>query len=166
MRAYSTKYFSSSTSLSFHFLALFFITTLVLVSCRSLLAPNFSTHVCRRGPPTSSLDTEKRRVSILHDEREAPSPTAFASDNHASPEFNEVYLSPSVNFLEGTKSIFHMIEPFIFFQYSVPSHAFFCGCSFLFLITWLVFRVMKSLTPTLCKKVRIKRTLKVISTAS
>ncbi|CAJ1974762.1 unnamed protein product [Sphenostylis stenocarpa] len=84
----STNYFSSSTSWSFHFVALFFVTLLVLVSCRSLLAPNFSTpHVCRRGQPTSSLDTEKRRVSMLHNEGEAPSQTAFASDNHGSREF-------------------------------------------------------------------------------
>jgi len=110
MRAYSTKYFSSSTSSSFHFVALFFIASLVLVSCRSLLAPNLSTpHVCHRGLPTSSLGTEKRRVSILHDEGKAPSPTAFAYDNLGSREFNEVYLSPSINLLDGTKSLFHII---------------------------------------------------------
>jgi len=98
MRAYATKCFSSSTFLFFlHFVVLFFITSLVLVSCRSLLAPFYTPHVCRRGQPTSSLDAEKRRVSILHDERETPSPTAF---------FNEVFLSSWINLLKGTKSCF------------------------------------------------------------
>ncbi|BAT79148.1 hypothetical protein VIGAN_02197100 [Vigna angularis var. angularis] len=81
MRAYPTKCFSSSTSLSLHFMALLFITSLVLVSCRSILAPNFSTpHVYRRGQPTSSLDAENRRASILRDEGETPSPTAFFNE--------------------------------------------------------------------------------------
>ncbi|KAG5067145.1 hypothetical protein JHK86_010876 [Glycine max] len=64
-------------------MALFFITSLVLVSCRSLLAPNFSSSPWR-GEPTSSLDTENKSASILHDdhEGEAPSPTAFDSDHH------------------------------------------------------------------------------------
>ncbi|KAH1255279.1 putative glycosyltransferase [Glycine max] len=55
----------------------------VLVSCRSLLAPNFSSSPWR-GEPTSSLDTENKSASILHDdhEGEAPSPTAFDSDHH------------------------------------------------------------------------------------
>ncbi|RDX70661.1 putative glycosyltransferase, partial [Mucuna pruriens] len=74
----SSKYFSSSTCWSSHFVALFFITSLVLVSSRSLFVPNGSWSW--RGEPTSSVYIENKRASILHDhEGEAPSPTAFPS---------------------------------------------------------------------------------------
>ncbi|TKY73758.1 glycosyltransferase protein [Spatholobus suberectus] len=92
MRA-SIKSFFSSTCWPSHFVALFFVTSLVLVSCWSFLAPNFSSPLVSwswSGEPTSSLDTEKKRASILHDEGEAPSPIAFASDHHGSREFNEL----------------------------------------------------------------------------
>ncbi|XP_020201970.1 probable glycosyltransferase At5g03795 [Cajanus cajan] len=88
----SNKCFSSFTYWFSHFVVLLFITSLVFVSCRSLLSPNFSSSHFSwswRGKPTSSLDTEKKRASILHDD-EAPSPTAFASDLYGSREFNEL----------------------------------------------------------------------------
>ncbi|XP_028236500.1 uncharacterized protein LOC114415833 [Glycine soja] len=85
---------SSSTCCPSHFVALFFVTSLLVVSCRSLLALNFSSSPSR-GEPTSSLDTENKSASILHDDDEGeatPSPTAFDSDHHHGPHqeiFNE-----------------------------------------------------------------------------
>ncbi|KAK7410949.1 hypothetical protein VNO78_02200 [Psophocarpus tetragonolobus] len=77
----SSKCFSLSTCLPSNFVFLFFMTSLVL------LAPNLSSsHVNVywnwTQEPISSVDIKEKRASILHDEGEAPSPTALASDHH------------------------------------------------------------------------------------
>ncbi|KAK7350771.1 hypothetical protein VNO77_09710 [Canavalia gladiata] len=73
----SKKSFSSSTCC---IVTLFFVTSLVLVSCRSFLSPSFLSSLVSLGIQ------RKRPLTILNNEGEAPSPTPFPSHHHDSQE--------------------------------------------------------------------------------